>query len=101
MQAEWDESAENITKLADAKSGEEKIYLAENGEYKIPVELPGSANVTFILNPATDKVGSVTADSDEDTQADTLTNADENTGNLFARLTAEDSLFNGDVKGYA
>lgn len=101
MKAEWDETAENQTKLADAKSGKEKIYLAENGEYKIPVELP-SANVTFTLNPATDKVGSLTpAPEDETKDEDKTAESDENTGNIFARLTAQDSLFNGDVKGYA
>ena len=102
MKAEWDETAENQTKLADAKSGEEKIYLAENGEYKIPVELP-SANVTFTLNPATDKVGSITPAPEDETKSENKNEekTDENTGNIFARLTAQDSLFNGDVKGYA
>ncbi len=103
MKASWDENAENQTKLADAKSGEEKIYIAENGEYKIPVELP-SAKVTFTLNPATDKVGSLTPAVEDDKKTDDDTSKqseDENTGNLFARLTAEDSLFNGDVKGFA
>ncbi len=102
MKASWDETAENQTKLADAKSGEEKIYTAENGEFKIPVELP-SANVTFILNPATDKVGSLTpaVDEDKNTDAEKTSDENENTGNLFARLTAKDSLFNGDVNGFA
>ncbi|MDD6664780.1 MAG: Ig-like domain-containing protein [Eubacterium coprostanoligenes] len=102
MTATWDVTAENQTKLADAISGEEKIYVAENGEYKIPVELP-SAKVTFTLNPATDKVGSLTPAPEDTstTEPTTEDKADENTGNLFARLTAEDSLFNGDVKGYA
>ena len=105
MKASWDDSAENVTKLADAKSGEEKIYAAQNGEYKIPVELP-SATVTFTLNPETDKVGDAntsTADNlaDAAKNDDSKTNTDENSGNLFARLTAEDTLFGGDVKGYA
>lgn len=102
MKAEWDETAENQTKLADAKSGEEKIYTAENGEYKIPVELP-SANVTFTLNPATDRVGSSTLSPEDETKAEDKTDekADENTGNIFARLTAQDSLFDGSVKGFA
>ncbi len=103
MKASWDENAENQTKLADAKSGEEKIYIAENGEYKIPVELP-SAKVTFTLNPATDKVGSLTPAVEDDKKTDDDTSKqseDENTGNLFARLTAEDSLFDGSVKGFA
>lgn len=105
LNATWDDSAENITKLADAKSGEENLYTAENGEYKIPVNIP-SANVTFTLNPATDKVGdgnTSTADNSADAAKndDSKTNTDENSGNLFARLTAEDSLFSGDVKGYA
>ena len=105
MKASWDDSAENVTKLADAKSGEEKIYAAQNGEYKIPVELP-SATVTFTLNPATDKVGDAnTSTADNSANAaendDSKTNTDENSGNLFARLTAEDTLFGGDVKGYA
>lgn len=103
MKADWDNEAENQTKLADAQPNEEKIYTAENGEFEIPVELP-SAKVTFILNPATDKVGSLTpaVEDDKKTEDDTSKQSkDENTGNLFARLTAQDSLFDGSVKGFA
>lgn len=100
LQATWDETAENQTKLADAESGVAKVYLAENGEYKIPVDLP-SASVTFTLNPQTDKVGSMTSTDEAEPVTETPAETEQDTGNLFARLTAEDSLFDGDVKGYA
>lgn len=108
LKAEWDETAENQTKLADAQSGVEKVYVAENEEYKISVELPGSATVTFILNPKTDKVGSITnppAEEDDKTEnnssdANTDEKAESN-GTLFARLTAQDLLFDNSVKGFA
>lgn len=60
LNATWDDSNENVTKLTDAQSGVDKIYTAENGEYKISVDLPGSATVVFTFNPQTDKVGNAT-----------------------------------------
>ena len=60
LNATWDDSDENVTKLTDAQSGVDKVYTAENGEYKISVDLPGSATVVFTFNPQTDKVGNAT-----------------------------------------
>lgn len=57
LNATWDDSDENATKLTDAQSGVDKVYKAENGEYKISVDLPGAATVVFTFNPQTDKVG--------------------------------------------
>lgn len=99
LTAEWDDNAENVTKLSDAESGVEKVYSAENGIYKILVELP-SASVTFVLDPVNDKVGSDILKTDEP-EADEAEDADENTGDLVARLAAQDTLFDGAVKGYA
>ena len=73
----WDTTIDNPTKLTDAEPNVEKIYLAENGEYKISVDFPGGATVIFTLNPAADKVGNGVAPADDKTgDENTKSNAD-------------------------
>lgn len=97
MSADWDNEAENQTKLADANPNEEKVINAENGEYKIGVELPSAGTIVFTLNPATDKVGSLTEPVAVEEEAKDDAEEIQNTGNIFARLIAQDSLFDNSV----
>ncbi|MCM1284548.1 MAG: hypothetical protein NC213_02750 [Acetobacter sp.] len=89
----WDPNNENSTTLTDAEVGVEKLYNAENGEYKIGVDFTGVGTIWFTLNPATDKVGENTPPATvEETPAEQETPAEANTGNLLARLMAKDTV---------
>ena len=57
LTATWDNEDGNATKLTDATSGEPKMYSLEDGEYKIGISFSAGADLTFTLNPVTDKVG--------------------------------------------
>lgn len=88
LNATWDDSAENVTKLTDAQSGVDKVYKAENGEYKISVDLPGSATVVFTFNPQTDKVGGATD----------LNQQSNNVGSENANTSSQQEAQTGDIK---
>ena len=56
LTATWQEG-DKSTYLADATSGQAKIYTAENGEFSIGVNLPSAGTINFTLNLEEDKVG--------------------------------------------
>lgn len=64
LTASWDTKAENQTKLADTESGVSKVYKPKDGKYEISVAIP-SADVTFILDPQTNKVEADSVSSDK------------------------------------
>lgn len=48
------ETGENSTYLADAKSGEAKVYKLADGKYTIGVNLPSAGTINFTLDPVKD-----------------------------------------------
>lgn len=50
------ETGDNATYLADAKSGEAKVYKLVDGKYTIGVNLPSAGTINFTLDPVKDAV---------------------------------------------
>lgn len=55
MTATW-EAGDNATSLADATSGEAKVYKLDGGKYTIGVNLPSAGTINFTLDPVKDAV---------------------------------------------
>lgn len=57
LNATWGDE-DNATKLADAVSGEDKVYEDESQVFEIGIEMPSAGTITFTFDPEVDAVES-------------------------------------------